>query len=222
MPLVEKYGLLLIEDCAQAHAALWDGKPVGTFGDVGCFSFYPTKNMTTGEGGAIITRDVAVAERCRLLINHGMKVRYYHDLIGYNARMTNIAAAIGRCQLQKLTERNRVRSENAAYLSNRIINEQIYKPAVYSRASHVFHQYTIRVLNGRRAEFLKLLEEKGIGYGVFYPLSIPEQHCYDAFHFEKAFPVTDLVKQEVVSLPVHPALKRFDLDQIVEAVNSFV
>ena len=154
MALVKKYGLLLVEDCAQAHGAAWNGKTVGTFGDAGCFSFYPTKNMTTGEGGAIVTDNEELQEKFKLLINHGMKVRYHHDIVGYNYRMTNIAGAIGLCQLEKLPEFNAKRRANAAKLSALITNPLIATPAVTPGSNHCFHQYTVRVKNGRRDDFV--------------------------------------------------------------------
>ena len=116
LDVVKKHGLLLVEDCAQAHGAMYKGRRVGTFGDAAAFSFYPTKNMTTGEGGMMLTPHQEVAEKARLLINHGMKVRYHHDIVGYNYRMTNMAASIGLCQLDKLDRFNALRNRNAAFL----------------------------------------------------------------------------------------------------------
>lgn len=221
MPLVEKYHLILIEDCAQSHGAQWKGKAVGTFGSLGCFSFYPTKNMTTGEGGAVVTSDPELEKQCRLLINHGMEVRYYHDQIGYNYRMTNIAAAIGRCQLKKLDAFNQMRIQTAAYFSQNMRNPLITPPFVQDGAKHIFHQYTLKVADGRRDDFVRHLETRNIGYGVFYPLTIPEQKCYADRGFPARWQTADDVKQQVVSLPVHPALSQADKDAIVEAVNQF-
>ena len=221
MPLVEKYHLILIEDCAQSHGALWKGKAVGTFGSLGCFSFYPTKNMTTGEGGAVVTSDPDLEKQCRLLINHGMEVRYYHDQIGYNYRMTNLAAAIGRCQLKKLDAFNQTRIQTAAYFSQHISNPLVSVPFVLEGAKHIFHQYTLKIADGRRDDFVRHLETRNIGYGVFYPLTIPEQKCYADRGFPIRWQAADAVKQQVVSLPVHPALSQSDKDAIVEAVNQF-
>lgn len=219
--IVKKHHLLLIEDCAQSHGALWNGKPVGTFGDAGCFSFYPTKNMTTGEGGAVLTHNEETDKRCKMLINHGMEIRYHHDIIGYNHRMTNICGAIGLCQLKKLDEFNKIRISNAAYLSANIKNPLITVPFVPEKARHVFHQYTVKVQSDRREAFIHHLEANGVGYGVFYPLSIPEQKCYADRGFVTAWPVTDLVKKSVVSLPVHPSLTEQELEEVVRVVNAF-
>ena len=221
MPLVEKYHLILIEDCAQSHGAQWKGQAVGTFGSLGCFSFYPTKNMTTGEGGAIVTSDPEVEKQCRLLINHGMEVRYYHDQIGYNYRMTNMAASIGRCQLKKLDNFNQIRISTAAYFGQNMRNPLITLPFVQDGAKHIFHQYTLKIADGRRDDFVRHLEARNIGYGVFYPLTIPEQKCYADRGFPTRWQAADAVKQQVVSLPVHPALSQADKEAIVEAVNQF-
>ena len=221
MEIVRKHHLLLIEDCAQAHGAEWKGKKAGTFGDVGCFSFYPTKNMTTSEGGAVVTHDPETARRCRLLINHGMEVRYHHDEIGYNYRMTNICGAIGRCQLRKLSGFNDARRKNAAYLSANISNPLVTVPFEPENAKHVYHQYTVKVAEGYRDAFVNYLQENGIGFGVFYPLSIPEQNCYADRGFKTDWKVTDAVKQQVVSLPVHPALTEEELAEVVRVINEF-
>ncbi|MBR6090425.1 MAG: DegT/DnrJ/EryC1/StrS family aminotransferase [Anaerolineaceae bacterium] len=221
MDIVRKHDLLLIEDCAQAHGAEWKGKKVGTFGNVGCFSFYPTKNMTTSEGGAVVTNDAETARKCRLLINHGMEVRYHHDEIGYNYRMTNICGAIGRCQLKKLDGFNEIRREHAFYLNAHIQNPLVETPIEPDNAKHVFHQYTVKVALGKRDAFVKHLEANGIGYGIFYPLSIPEQKCYADRNFKTEWPVTDKVKQQVVSLPIHPGLSEEDVAEVARVVNSF-
>lgn len=217
--IVKKYNLILIEDCAQAHGATWNGKHVGSFGDVSAFSFYPTKNMTTGEGGMVITSNSVIAENARLLINHGMKIRYHHEIVGYNYRMTNIAAAIGLCQLKKLPVMNLKRIQNAKFYNENINNIKIELPKIVE--GHVFHQYTVKVENGMRDEFTKHLEKMEIGFGIFYPLSIPEQSCYSNSNFDLKYPVTDNVKMRVVSIPVHPLLTQEDLNKVVKALNSF-
>lgn len=221
MPLVEKYDLTLIEDCAQSHGALWKGKAAGTFGRVGCFSFYPTKNMTTGEGGAVVTSDPEIAKNCSLLINHGMEIRYHHDRIGYNYRMTNIAAAIGRCQLKKLDGFNRTRIETAEIFNREIVNPLVELPFVQPGAKHVFHQYTVKVTAGRRENFIRHLEENQVGHGIFYPLTIPEQKCYEGRNYLDNSAAANMVKNQVVSLPVHPALTDAEKETIIRVVNDF-
>lgn len=219
MALAKKYGLLVVEDCAQAHGAKWNGKTVGSFGDASAYSFYPTKNMTTGEGGMVLTNSEATAEKARLLINHGMKVRYTHDIVGYNYRMTNIAAAIGLCQLAKLDKFNMKRRENAMYYDTNIVDGVVETPFVQSGAHHVYHQYTIKVEAAHRDRLIELFEQNKIGFGVFYPFSIPEQPCYHMMGFRTSYPVTDRVKHQVLSIPVHPGLVREELEQVSDVIN---
>lgn len=221
MKIVKAKGLLLIEDCAQSHGALWNGKKAGSFGDVSAFSFYPTKNMTTTEGGMVLTSDETIAKKARMLINHGMQVRYYHDEIGYNYRMTNMAAAIGLCQLKKLDSFNAKRQETAAYYNANIKNPLMETPASYEKGAHVYHQYTVKIREDKRDAFIAHLDQNGIGYGVFYPLSIPEQRCYIPLGINTPCPVTDLVKKQVVSLPVHPQLTAQEAEAVAQCVNSF-
>ena len=217
--LAKKYNVLLIEDCAQCHGSTWKGKKTGSFGVVSCFSFYPTKNMATGEGGMVMTDCDETAKKCRLLINHGMEIRYYHDIVGYNYRMTNIAGAIGLCQLEKLGSMNIKRKNTAEYYEAHISNKLIIKPQTVDW--HVYHQYTVRVANGQRDAFVRHLTEKEIGYGIFYPLTIPEQKCYTPYNFKTDYPVADMVKTEVVSLPIHPGLTDDEIRQVTEAANTF-
>lgn len=158
LDFVREHRLLLIEDCAQAHGAHWNGRRVGSFGDVAAFSFYPTKNMTTGEGGMVTTNNADIAERAKLLINHGMKERYYHEIIGYNYRMTNIAASIGIIQLKKLNDMNSKRINNAYFYIQNIKNPNIIVPKV--QEGHVFHQFTVKMKDSKRDRFTKYLEEK--------------------------------------------------------------
>jgi len=219
--IAKKNSLLLIEDCAQAHGSKWKGQVVGSFGDAACFSFYPTKNMTTGEGGMVVTSRPEVADRARLLINHGMRVRYTHEIIGYNYRMTNIAAAIGLAQFARLAEFNAKRQANARYFDDHLANPLVRTPVVLSGATSVYHQYTIRVLDGHRDAFVQHLEANGVGYGIFYPFSIPEQPAYKGLGFSATWPVTDEIKQQVVSIPVHPGLSEEDVAQVAKVINEF-
>lgn len=217
--LAKKYNVLLIEDCAQCHGSTWGNHKTGSFGDVSCFSFYPTKNLATGEGGMVLTNNEETARKCRLLINHGMEVRYHHDIIGYNYRMTNIAGAIGLCQLNKLEKMNAVRKKAAAYYDANITNELVKPPQ--ATEGHVYHQYTVKIKNGLRDAFVNHLSGNQIGYGIFYPLSIPEQKCYTSFGFSTDYPSTDMLKTQVVSLPVHPGLTDNEIHEVARVVNSF-
>lgn len=221
MELVEEYDLILIEDCAQAHGAEYKGRKIGTFGKVAAYSFYPTKNMTTGEGGMVLTDDEEVAARARLLVNHGSKIRYYHEELGYNYRMTNLAAGIGLGQLEKLEDFNKKRRENAAYLSAGLEDlAWLEVPFIPADCKHVFHQYTVKV--EERDRFIAYLQEKGIGYGIHYPLPVYRQPIYEKMGYGGvSLPVTEELTEKVVSLPVHPDLSKEDLETIVEVVRSF-
>ncbi|MEF9989241.1 MAG: DegT/DnrJ/EryC1/StrS family aminotransferase [Christensenellaceae bacterium] len=220
MELAKKYHVKVIEDCAQAHGAMWNGKKAGSFGDASTFSFYPTKNMTTGEGGIVLTKDESIFQQAKLIINHGMKIRYTHEMIGYNFRMTNIAAAIGREQLKKLNGFNDARRKNANYYNKNINNNAIEIPYVEENAYHVYHQYTIKVKDEKRDALIQLFDEHKIGYGIFYPFSIPEQPCYAKFGFKTDYQVTDEIKKQVLSLPVHPSLSEQDVKTVTDVINS--
>ena len=216
--IAEEFGLQIFEDAAQAHGASLNGEMVGTFGSFAGFSLYPTKNMTSGEGGMISTKDPQIARRARLLRNQGMEVQYQNELVGLNNRMTNIHAAIGRVQLRKLEGWTKIRQENAAFLNANL--EGIVVPPVAEGAVHVYHQYTIRVADDRDGFANALREEYKVGCGVYYP--IPNHRLPSLAHFAPGLelPNTEAAAKEVISLPVHPSLSQEDLDRIVEAVNA--
>jgi len=218
MEIAGRHNLVVIEDACQAHGATFEGQSVGSFG-TGCFSFYPTKNMTTGEGGIVTTNDDAVAERLRLLRNHGQSQRYRHDILGYHFRTTEIQAAIGLIQLGKLSTWNEQRVANAHYLSERLQGVQV--PVVRPNRRHVFHQYTIRVPGDRRQALQDHLTKQGIGTAIHYPYPIHHQPVYRSLGYDDVLPQAETASQEVLSLPVYPALSRSVLDRIVAAVNSF-
>ena len=213
--IAKKHGLLISEDAAQAHSATWKGVPVGALGDVASFSFYPTKNMTAGEGGMVTTADAAIARTVRLLRNQGMEKRYENEIVGFNTRMTDIHAAIGRVQLQKLPAWTATRQANAKFLSDNI--RGVVTPAVAPEATHSYHQYTIRIEGMNRDKFAEQLTAKGIGNGVYYPIPI---HRLPSFGLTLDLPATELVAEQCLSLPVHPLLTQNDLEQIVTAVNA--
>jgi len=219
--ICEDNNLILIEDAAQAHGAKYDGKKVGSFG-TGCFSFYPTKNMTTSEGGMITTNDKLVYEKAKKLRNHGQEKRYYYDALGFNFRMTDICAAIGLCQLKKLDKFNDLRRKNAEFLTKKLSKLNYLKcPKTYPNKEHVFHQYTLRIKDGRREELIKVLEQAGIGYGIYYPLPLHKQPLYIELGYKDKLPKTEKVAEEVISIPVHPLLKKEDLEYIVSVFEEF-
>jgi dTDP-4-amino-4,6-dideoxygalactose transaminase len=206
--------LLIVEDAAQAHAASLDGRPVGTFGDAACFSFYPTKNMTSGEGGMVTTPRDDVARMLRLLRNQGMERRYENEVVGFNTRMTDLHAAIGRVQLGKLDAWTEQRQVNARFLRENL--EGVVVPPVADGAVHVYHQFTVRVVDHDRDEFASRLAEGGVGSGVYYPIPT---HALPSFGLALDLPETQRAAREVLSLPVHPALTEADLATVVEVVN---
>jgi len=217
--IAEKHDLAVIEDACQAHGAEYGGQRAGSFG-TGCFSFYPTKNMTTGEGGMITTDDPDLAEACRVIRQHGMRRPYYHDDLGYNFRMTDVHAAIGLGQIEKLERFNEARIAHAAYLTEHL--ERVATPTVPDHHRHVFHQYTIRVPHGRRDALRNHLKERGVGTGVYYPVPIHRQTYYTReLGYDDSLPQAERAAEEVLSLPVHPALNHRDLEAIVQAANSF-
>lgn len=222
MEIAAAHDLIVIEDACQAHAASIDGRPAGSFG-TGCFSFYATKNITTGEGGMITTNDPAVAERVRLLRNHGQHERYRHLTLGYNLRMTEMQAALGLIQLGKLEQFTQQRIANAAYLTD-CLSGAVQTPVVRPGYRHVYHQYTIRVPHGRD-EWAMQLRARGIGTGIHYPLLIHQQPFYrevaDKFRIgsnDGTLPAAEAAAEQVLSLPVHPALKEADLITIAQEV----
>lgn len=231
--IAEAFSLVLIEDASQAHAATIDGRPVGSFG-TGCFSFYATKNMTTGEGGMVTTNDPAIAEQVRLLRNHGQEARYYQIALGYNLRMTELQAALGIAQIEKLEYFTQRRIANATYLTNNlqgIVQTPVERPGY----RHVYHQYTIKILS-KRNEFMTKLRARGVDTTIHYPIPIHQQPFYrrnpslfrvlspgqrtavkgnnPAAHL----PATETAAQQVLSLPVHPALSQEDLSTIAREV----
>ena len=216
LEIAEKHGLHVISDAAQAHGAKYDGKMVGSFGDAECFSFYPTKNMTTGEGGMITTNNEEFAKKADSIRNHGREKTqwgYEHEQVGYNYRMTDIAAAIGIEQLKKLPGFNERRRENARYLNDRLAGiEGIEIPYVLPNVRHVYHQYTIKCDN--REAIIQKLKDNDVGFGIYYPKPM---HLYSHL---KQFAHDDLKISEkladrVLSLPVHPALSHEDLETII-------
>ncbi len=220
--IAQDHELFLIEDAAQAHGAEYKGRKTGGLGEVGCFSFYATKNMTTGEGGIIMASNDELARRARLLRNHGQTEKYHHTILGYNYRMTELSAAIGLVQLKKLDKLNEKRIRNA-----KMLNEGIRKihgltpPYVEEHVKHVFYQYVIKVEEDyplERNELAKHLEKMGIGTAVHYPMPIYRQPLYHGLGYDKTIcPITEESCKRVLSLPVHPSVDHKDIQYITDA-----
>lgn len=216
--LAAERGVALYEDAAQAHGASLDGRPVGSFGEFAMFSLYPTKNMTSGEGGMVTTATDEIARQVKLLRNQGMERQYENEIVGFNARMTDIHAAIGRVQLTKVDGWTKTRQQNAAFLDANL--QGVVVPPVADGAVHVYHQYTIRVPEDRDGFVAALKSEHNVGAGVYYP--IPNHRLPSLAHFAPGLdlPETERAAREVASLPVHPSLSQDDLERIVAAVNA--
>lgn len=219
--IADKHGLAIVEDAAQAHDARIGDRPVGAWGKAACFSFYPTKNMHSLEGGMISTDDAEVARMLRLLRNQGMEQRYANEVVGSNVRLTDVAAAIGRSQLSKLPGWTEKRRANAATLDAGL--KGVVVPPVPDGYRHVYHQYTVRVPEGRDA-LQAALTEAGIGSAVYYPTPI---HRLRPFLTEAGtpdprwdLPETERAALEVLSLPVFPTLTADELSRIIDAVNA--
>ncbi len=219
MAIAEKHNLIIIEDACQAVGAKYKGKSVGSFG-TGCFSLYATKNIMAGEGGMITTSNETITTRCRMIRNHGMQRRYYHDMLGYNFRTSDLHAAIGLAQIECLQDFTKARKANAAFLSSHL--SSVVTPQVRPGYEHVWHQYTIRVDGERdRDAAVKLLNNAGIGTGIFYPVPAYKQaHLAAMGYGDLHLPVTERCVREVISLPVHPQLSQADLETIVTWVNK--
>ena len=215
MAIAEARGLQVFEDAAQAHGASLHGTPVGAFGSFAMFSLYPTKNMTSGEGGMVSVATPEIERTMRLLRNQGMERQYHNELVGFNTRMTDIHAAIGREQLKKVDGWTAKRQENAAFLSSHL--DGVTTPPVADGAVHVYHQYTIRVPEDRDGFAAALKEQYNVGSGMFYPVP---NHLLRPFQVDVELPETARAAAECLSLPVHPSLSQGDLERIVEAVNA--
>ncbi len=205
----------IISDNAQSVGAEWKGKK--NFGDdISVLSFYPTKNITTAEGGAILTDNKNLAETCMLLRNHGQKERYSYEFPGYNCRMTEIAAAIGLEQIKKLDNFIEARAKNAKILTE-LIGKYVETPFIDGRCRHVFNQFTIKT--DKRGMLIKNLKSNEIGYGIYYPSPL---HTQKAFLSEANCPVTEELCERVISLPVHPSVTESDLHKIADVVKKSV
>lgn len=243
--IADRHGLLVVEDAAQAHGARWHGRPVGALGHLAAFSFYATKNITTGEGGMITVRDEQLARTARLLRNQGMVRPYHHAIVGFNARMTDLAAAIGRVQLRRLSAWNDARRMIAQRYDADL--RDVVTPPVAEGVEHAYHQYTIR--SGNRDALRTTLEQQDIGYGIYYPVPIHRQPAF-TIHRQPPFaidrqppsaihrqppsaidrqppsatradlPETDRAAAEVLSLPVRPSLTDNEVEAVIRAINQ--
>ncbi|MEW6001295.1 MAG: DegT/DnrJ/EryC1/StrS family aminotransferase [Nitrospirota bacterium] len=215
----KRHGLKVIEDCAQSFGAELNGKKAGTFGDAGCFSFYPSKNLGGyGDGGIIILRDSRIADIIRRLRNHGSRGSYRHERIGFNSRLDEIQAGILLVKLRHIEEYNRKRRQNAA-IYNELLLGKVKCPVEKGSAHHVFHQYTI--MSERREEIQKKLKESGISSVVYYPVPLHLQEALKFLGYRKGdFPVAEKAAQEVLSLPICPEIEESTIVKIANIIRS--
>lgn len=221
----KKYGLTIVWDAAQAHGATFKDKDIGSFDDLVCYSFYPTKNMFVGEGGMICTNNPDFENKLRYMRTHGQTGKYYHTLMGLNYRMTDVEAAIGREQLKRLDQMLAVRRRNAEILSRGLVGIDGIRPQrVTPKGQHSWHQYCCVVKKEKfgcsRDELADRLKEKGIASGVHYPRGLHQQPVFEEMYGKVALPHTEYLAENILALPVHHGLSRADVERIVEAVHE--
>ena len=221
LALCKKYNLRLVEDCAQSHGACFDGKMTGTFGDIGCFSFYPSKNIGAfGDGGAIVTNDDKIAEDFRVFRNYGSEKRYYNKIVGANSRLDEMQAGLLRVRLSHADAIEAERSKIAERYTAELHNPKIELPKVRENCTAVWHQYVIRC--EERDRLIEYLDEKGIGTIIHYPLP---PHLAEAYNYlgykEGAFPITEKCAKTVLSIPMYVGMTEEEQTQVIEAINAF-
>ncbi len=219
-PLAEtcrRQGLRLVEDSAQSFGAEYGGRKSGAFGDIGCFSFYPSKNLGAyGDGGMVVTDDDAVAQSVRILRDHGRTATYRHALVGYNSRLDEIQAAILRVKLKRIDEYNRLRRRNAHLYTERLLNTRVTPPAEDGKGMHVYHQYTIR--SERRDAIQKALGAAHIASAIYYPVPLHQQEAYLRDAQGVKLPRAEAAAAQVLSLPMYPELTENQIEQICRTV----
>lgn len=220
--LAAEYKLKIIEDCAQSFGAVYKGKKTGAIGDAGCFSFFPSKNLGCyGDGGMVITNDDNMAEKIRMLRNHGQKVRYYHSVIGYNSRLDEIQAGILRVKLKRIDEYNKKRRENARLYTEKLKGANIITPSEPEGYYHVFHQYSIRT--SKRDSILNGLTDAGIASAIYYPAPLHLQESYNDLGYKKGdFPVSEAIASDIISLPMYPELTAGQIDEVCKTIKELL
>lgn len=218
--IANQYGLAVIEDAAQAHGAIYKGQPIGTIGDVGCFSFYPGKNLGAyGDGGAIVTNDSKIAQKIAALRNHGRLPgnKYLHDMVGYGERLDSLQAAILKVKLEYLTIWIEQRREKAAYYSRMLADCIVETPYCPGSIEHAYHLYVLRVPN--RDRILQELREQGIGAGIHYPIPVHLQPAYQYLNQKcGAYPISEQAADQILSLPIFPELTQAQQDRVIDTL----
>ncbi len=219
--LCQKHNLKLVEDCAQSHGACFEDKMTGTFGDIGCFSFYPSKNLGAfGDAGAIVTDDEEIAKAMRMYRNYGSEKRYYNKVVGANSRLDELQAGLLRVKLAHLQELTQEREELAnIYLSN-IHNDKIILPRIRANCSHVWHQFVIQCK--KRDELIQYLEERGIGTIIHYPIPPHLSEAYEYLGCKKGdYPITESYADTILSLPMYNGMTAEEIEKVIQALNDF-
>lgn len=221
MELAKKHHLYVIEDCAQAHGATWNGKKVGSFGDVGCFSFFPTKNLGAfGDGGAITTNSAELAEKVQKLRNYGSVIKYHHEIEGVNSRLDEMQAALLSVKLKHLNELTAERVSIAERYCNEIKNPMVYLPLCRELATHVYHLFVVRIKE--RDRFQEYLKQRGIDTQIHYPIPPHKSKCYEQYDWSKVeLPITEQYADEIVSLPLYNGMTDDEISYVIKTVNQF-
>jgi len=217
--ICRRHGLRLIEDAAQSFGAEYGGRKSGAYGDLGCFSFYPSKNLGAfGDGGMVITDDDVLAEKTRVLASHGSRVRYHHDVLGYNSRLDELQAAILRVKLKRVDAFNSARRRIAHAYNARLAGSGVDTPAEDGKGLHVFHQYTLQ--SDRRDAIQAALTEAGIASAIYYPIPLHRQPLYAELCRDLSLPVAEAAAARVLSLPISPLLADAQIDRVCEVVRA--
>ncbi|RKY33492.1 MAG: erythromycin biosynthesis sensory transduction protein eryC1 [Candidatus Omnitrophota bacterium] len=222
LKIASKYGISIIEDACQAHGAIWEGKKVGSWGTMGCFSFYPAKNLGAyGDGGAIVTSDKHLYEKLRMLRNYGSPKKYHHDIVGYNSRLDTLQAAILRVKLRHLDDWNKKRVENAIFYNEKLKDiGDLVLPEIRKDGSHVFHLYVVRTKE--RDALLSYLKENGVQCGIHYPIPIYSLGAYSTLGYTpNEFPITEAFSKQILSLPMYPELNEAQMSTVVSLIKKF-
>jgi dTDP-4-amino-4,6-dideoxygalactose transaminase len=218
MDISRRHGLTVIEDCAQAFGAQYRGRRVGSIGDFGCISFFPSKNLACyGDGGMVITRDEGMAQKIRFLRNHGSRIKYHHDLLGYNSRLDEIQAAILRVKLRRIEDWNDGRRRAADLYRTFIRREEIILPTEASDCRHVYHQFTIR--SSSRDRIMANLSSQGIASAVYYPVPLHLQKVFTDLGSTDDLKVSEVSAAEVLSLPMFPEITQEEVRQVSDVIN---
>ena len=226
LEIANRYSLHVIEDCAQSIGATYKGRPAGSMGSIGCFSFYPTKNLGGfGDGGMMTTNDPKLEDRIRLLANHGMRPRYYHQEVGINSRLDSLQAAVLSIKIRHLQQYSDARRDNAARYDRLFamhgLGSQVSPPQSSDREGHVWNQYSVRVADGRRDEVRSQMSEAGVGTEIYYPVPLHDQACFKYLNFKPgSLPETDKAALEVLALPIFPELTSEEQQYVVSSLAA--